>query len=233
MAPATGTAILILGVFVLPGFVTLLFRERTYVVRDEASAFERLLTALYYSALIYVIALFIGWLIVGLDDGELVAFYKGDKPLGVYLLIGFIVGLFLPAVISEAGRVWMGSRRWRPWFLKRLGISPGHSTRSAWNELFGHEGTAMIRVTLTDGRVLGGYYGPGSLASYSEHNQDLLISQRWILDKDNWFEAPAQGSLGVWIPASQIASVELTEQSVPDSAESGVPDPLERRPTSD
>lgn len=32
MAPATGTALLILGAFVLPGFVTLLFRERTYAV---------------------------------------------------------------------------------------------------------------------------------------------------------------------------------------------------------
>jgi Family of unknown function (DUF6338) len=211
VAPATGTAILILGVFVLPGFVTLLFRERTYVVRDEASSFDRLLTALYYSALIYVIALFAGWLIGGLNDGDLVAFYRGNKSLGAYLLVGFIVGLLLPAVISEVGRLWTRSKTWRPGLLKQLGINQGHSTRSAWNEMFGHEGTAMIRVTLTDGRVLGGYYGPGSLASYSEHNQDLLISQRWVLDDDKWFEAPAEGSLGVWIPASQIASVELTE----------------------
>jgi hypothetical protein len=215
MAPATGTAILILGVFVLPGFVTLLFRERTYVVRDDASAFERLLTALYYSALIYVIALFAAWLVAGLEDGELVAFYEGEKTLGAYLLVAFIVGLFLPVVISEAGRLWMRSRKWRPWFLRRLGISQGHSTRSAWNEMFGHEGTAMIRVTLTDGRVVGGYYGPGSLASYSEHHQDLLISQRWVLDDDKWFEVPAQGSLGVWIPANHIASVELTERFDP------------------
>lgn len=215
MAPATGTAILILGVFVLPGFVTLLFRERTYVVRDEASTFERLLTALYYSALIYVIALFAGWLIGGLDDGDLVAFYQGHKTLGLYLLAGFIIGLLLPVAISEAGRLWMGSKTWRPRLLARLGINPGHSTRSAWNEMFAHEGTAMIRVTLTDGRVVGGYYGPGSLASYSEHNQDLLISQRWVLDDEKWFVEPAQGSLGVWIPASEIASVELTEVPEP------------------
>ena len=69
----------------------------------------------------------------------------------------------------------------------------------------------MIRVTLVDGRVLGGYYGPGSLASYSEHDQDLLISQRWVLDEDGWFLEPAPGSLGLWIPRENIPSIELSE----------------------
>jgi hypothetical protein len=35
MTPPTGTALLILAVFVLPGFVTLLFRERMFTVRGE------------------------------------------------------------------------------------------------------------------------------------------------------------------------------------------------------
>jgi hypothetical protein len=33
MAPETGTALLLLAAFLLPGFVTLLVRERTYVVK--------------------------------------------------------------------------------------------------------------------------------------------------------------------------------------------------------
>ncbi len=55
MTPETGTALLILAVFVLPGFVTLLLRERMFAVRGEDTQFERLLNALYYSALIYAI----------------------------------------------------------------------------------------------------------------------------------------------------------------------------------
>jgi hypothetical protein len=57
VAPQTGTALLILALFVLPGFVTLLIRERTYAVRGEDTPFKRLLNALYYSALIYAVAL--------------------------------------------------------------------------------------------------------------------------------------------------------------------------------
>jgi hypothetical protein len=35
MVVDTGTAILILGAFVLPGFITLTLRERLYIVRGE------------------------------------------------------------------------------------------------------------------------------------------------------------------------------------------------------
>lgn len=46
MVIETGTALLIVGVFVLPGFFTLTFRERLYVVRGAENSFERLLSAL-------------------------------------------------------------------------------------------------------------------------------------------------------------------------------------------
>jgi hypothetical protein len=231
MAPATGTALLILGAFVLPGFVTLLFRERTYAVRNEDSPFERLLTALYYSALIYVIALAAGWAFGhGLDDRDLTAFYEGRKSLGEYLVAGVVVALVLPAAISEIGRRWAGSEQLRPQTLAKLGIDKGHSTRSSWNEMFSRKGTAMIRVTLKDGRVVGGYYGPGSLSSYSEHDQDLLISQRWVLDDDGWFCEPAPGSLGLWVPRDNIASVELSEILEADEAETPDADDRSEQP---
>jgi len=53
--PATGTALLILVAFVLPGFVTLLISERTHVVRDTSNTSERILLALYYSVLCYAL----------------------------------------------------------------------------------------------------------------------------------------------------------------------------------
>jgi hypothetical protein len=51
----TGTAVLILAVFVLPGFVAVLIKERIYEVRGEESSFDRLLTSLYYSLLIWAV----------------------------------------------------------------------------------------------------------------------------------------------------------------------------------
>lgn len=55
MAPATGTAILLLVAFVLPGFVALRYGELTYRTKAEDTPFERLLNALYYSFLTYAL----------------------------------------------------------------------------------------------------------------------------------------------------------------------------------
>jgi hypothetical protein len=221
MAPATGTAILILLVFVLPGFVALLLRERSYVVRGEETPFERLLNALFYSALIYALVISGGFLL-GLDKHDLVDFYEGRKELGEILAAALLVALLMPAAIAQAGVRWRASERVRPAVLSALGVSVGHSVRSGWNQMFGQGGTALIRVTLKDERVIGGYYGPGSLAGYSEHTQDLYISQRWELDDDAWFVQPAPSTLGVWLPHDNIASVELYE--VPPEPESRAQD---------
>jgi hypothetical protein len=65
MAPATGTALLILVAFVLPGFVTLVARETTYVARDAVTPFERLL-------------------LLTLDDERLVGGYFGRRSMAAY-----------------------------------------------------------------------------------------------------------------------------------------------------
>lgn len=113
MAPQTGTALLLIAIFVLPGFVTLLIRERTYRVKDQ------------------------------------------DSPLAI----------------------------------PELGL--------------------MLRVTLEDRRVVGGYFGEKSLAGYTARTRDLFIEQRWILDDEDWLERPAQESLGLWISEDQINSIEV------------------------
>ena len=214
MAPQTGTALILIALFVLPGFVTLLIRERTHTIRGEETPFERLLNALYYSALIYAIAVGVG-LAVGLDKSDLVEFYKGEKSPGEDLALAVVIALVLPAVLSELGLLWRKSRL-RPLVLRRLKISPAHTVSSAWNEAFGRGGTPMVRATLTDARVVGGYFGFGSLAGYSEQTSDLFIAERWILDDDGWFKERAKNTEGVWIGHESIVSVEFYK--VPDQA---------------
>jgi len=51
--PRRLAAILVLAVFVLPGFVTLLLRERSFAILGEQTPFERLLNALAYSGIVY------------------------------------------------------------------------------------------------------------------------------------------------------------------------------------
>ncbi len=211
MAPQTGTALLILAVFVLPGFVTLLLRERMFAVRGEDTPFERLLNALYYSALVYAVALGAS-LEFGLTTEELVQFYHGEMSLGRDLIAAAVVVIALPVIVATLGLRWRKSRRLRPFVLKTIGISPSHSVASGWNEAFSREGQMkemMVRATMKDGRVVGGYFRRGSLAGYSEHTQDLFIIERWSLDDEGWFEKRAEGTQGVWLSQVEIASVEF------------------------
>jgi hypothetical protein len=204
MAPQTGSALLVLAVFVLPGFVTLLIRERTYTVPSEQKPFERLLRALYYAALVYAIALGVGALL-GLDKDDVEALYHGRKPLSTLVATAILVALVLPLLVAEAGRWWRLSKL-RGKVLQRLGISLAHDVDSGWNQVFSAAPDAMfVRATTHDGRVVGGMDVAGSLAGYSEQAHDLYLAQRWELDADDWFREPAVGTLGVWLPKENIA----------------------------
>jgi Family of unknown function (DUF6338) len=219
MAPQTGTALILIAAFILPGFVTLLIRERIYWVRGQDTPFERLLTALYYSSIIYVVLALL-WLIDGRTREDVSTLYAGKAPFGAYVLLAG-VGLFLlPLLIADLGRRWQRSEHLRPCVLRVAGIDPGHSVTAGWEQLFLESGGPrqgrglMLRVTLDDGRVIGGFFGEGSLAGYTAHGRDLFIEQRWSLDEDDWFDAPVEGSWGIWIPGEQINAVEVYEPAV-------------------
>jgi hypothetical protein len=220
VAPDTGTALIILAVFVLPGFITLLMRERSFAVKGEDTPFERLLNALFYSALVYALVLGVG-VLVGLTKDDLTQFYEGRKDLEDLVAAAAIIGLVLPLAIAEFGGLWRKSRCVRPWFLRVLRISPAHNVQSGWNQLFSESGFAFIRATLSDGRVVGGYYGPGSFAGYSEHTQDLFISERWELDDDAWFTERAPATQGLWIPRESLVSLEVYGVDEPADAALG------------
>lgn len=215
-APATGTALLLLVVFVLPGFVTLVLRETTYVVREATTPFERLLLSLSYSVRIYgllVIAAFIG----GARAKDVSELYNGKRDLGTYIVVGALALVVLPLVISEVGRWWRRSARLRPAALRALRISKAHGTPSGWDHFFGSNTAALVRITLDDGRVVGGYFGEESLAAFPRKTQNLFLEERWELDGDGWFLRPAPSSLGLWLSHEHVISLEVYEPS-PDQA---------------
>jgi hypothetical protein len=186
MVVDTGTAILILGAFVLPGFITLILRERLYIVRGEDAPFERLLSTLLYSALIYGVLLVAAHRL-GLQKSDLTEFHEGEKPLGDDLLAASAILLLLPGLIAVVGSRWMRSKRLRPWALNFVGSSEAHSPTSAWNQLFSKQSSCLIRATLSDGRVVGGFYDEKSftakcqetVASESIVSLELYSFKRW------------------------------------------------------
>lgn len=208
MAPATGTALLILVAFVLPGFITLVARETTYVVSEAVTPFERLLLSLSYSARIYGILLVAAFLLKA-SPGDIASLYRGERPLGDYLLVGGAAFLVLPLAISELGRRWDQSRDIRPTLMRTLGISETHTTRSGWDYFFRDGVETLVRITLDDERVVAGYFGRSSLAASSGDTQDIFLERRWELDQRGWFLQPTPSSMGVWVPRQHIVSVEM------------------------
>jgi hypothetical protein len=193
---------------VLPGFVTLLIGERTHVVRvRDRSPFELLLIATYYSVVCWVIVGLATWPFE-LTRSDLQRMYRQEE-LGELALLGLLALLGVPVVVATVERLWRRSRTVRPWLLRRLRIHEGHAIPTAWDDVFRRGRPAMVRVVLTDGRVVGGYYGSQSFAPYAAEGQDLMLESRWELDSDHWFVAPAPGTQGLWLSSGSIVSIEL------------------------
>jgi hypothetical protein len=207
MAPATGTALLVLAAFVLPGFVALKYRERTYVVKADDSPFERLLSALYYSFLSYIVLGVVAVAIFEVTTRDVSRLWHGDAKAGVYVALA-VGGVLIPVALAELARRWEGSRLRRR--LRTIaGLNLAHTIPSGWEHFFLSDRTCFVRVTLNDGRVVAGRFGDRSFAGYTAETPDLYLEERWTLDENDWFAERAAGSLGVYVRAAEIVSVEF------------------------
>lgn len=131
MTPATGTALLVLVIFVLPGFIAILVKERIYEVPSEQLPFERLLQTLYYSMLVYSIPV-VAAVAAGANRDDFERLLDGESDLRLTVGLGVAVALVLPVGLAYMGRLWMISE-YRPRALERMRISTTHRTQSSWD----------------------------------------------------------------------------------------------------
>ncbi len=212
--PATGTALLILVTFVLPGFVAVLLKERLYEVRGEESTFDRLLTTVYYSLLVYLLpALAVGVLSAFgvLDRSHLDHFFRGDSPLWLTGLVAFTILLGLPALAAVAAWAWMNSETRGRVYASSDRLNPEHRTQTSWDFAFDHEQDLLLVVELKDGSRVAGYYGQRSHSGYGTRTRDLFLEERWDISADNGslIRPPAdRHSVGIWIDADEIRLVD-------------------------
>ncbi len=213
-APATGTALLILVGFVLPGFVAVLLKERLYEVRGEESTFDRLLTTVYYSLLVYVLpALTVGVLsALGLvDRSDLDQFFRGDSPLWLTGLVALTILLVMPVLAAVAAWSWMNSDARRRAYARSDRLNPEHRTQTSWDFAFDHEQDLLLVVELKDGNRIAGYYGKRSHSGYGTRTRDLFLEERWDISEDDGSitRPPAERhSVGIWINADEIRLVD-------------------------
>jgi hypothetical protein len=204
----TGEALIVLVIFVLPGFITLVFKERTHEVSAPVSQFERFFSAVFYSLLVYV-PLAVVAAMAGLSRDDVSEIFRGEKGLWSLTAVAVLAGLVLPALIAYVGSRW-GRSDVRLSVLGFLQISAEHRTPSAWDYFFRLEKQALIAVTLRSGEVVAGYYGPKSFAAYSQTKQDLYLEEQWALDPGTYAPTgPIKSSVGTWVPGAEIVQLEL------------------------
>lgn len=213
-APATGTALLILVGFVLPGFVAVLLKERLYEVRGEETTFDRLLTTVYYSLLVYLLpATAIGSLgaVGALQRADLEQFIQGRSPLWLTGLIAVGVLLILPALAALGAWRWIGSPARQKLYASSDRLNAEHRTQTSWDFAFNHELDLLLVVQLKDGSRVAGYYGRRSHSGYGSRRRDLFLEERWDISDDNGSITPpptGRRSVGVWVDADEIRLVE-------------------------
>jgi uncharacterized protein DUF6338 len=208
MAPATGTALLLLAAFVLPGFVSILVKERIYEVPAEQHAFDRLLQTLYYSALVYAVPVGVA-VLAGAGRADFRRLFRGQADPRLTAGIAITAALVLPTVVAYGGRRWMVSRVREP-FLRWLKVSITHRTPSSWDYGWEDGEPCLVVATLKNGDVVGGYYGPLSHSGYGSQYRDLFLEELWHVAQDTsgMRLEPVERSLGVWLAADEIVRVE-------------------------
>ncbi len=205
---------LILVGFVLPGFVAVLLKERLYEVRGEESTFDRFLTTVYYSLLVYLLpGLALAFLSAFglLDRGDLEQFFGGDSPLWFTGLVAVAILLVLPALAAVAAWTWMNSSARRRLFRWSDRLNPEHRTQTSWDFAFDHEQDLLLVVELEDGSRIAGYYGKRSHSGYGTRTRDLFLEERWDISEDDGSisRPPAERhSVGIWIGADDIRLID-------------------------
>jgi hypothetical protein len=163
----------------------------------------------YYSVWSYLLLAFVA-LVFGVDREyveDLYRHYEHDPAELVWR--GALLTLLPSALIATTTRAWHGSQAQRR-VLSLLRINERHEQPTAWDYFFRQRREAYVRVTLSGGGRVLGYYGRQSFAAYAKDGGDLLLERIYVADEEHgWFGDEVAGSCGVWLQRGEILSVEF------------------------
>ena len=209
MPPQTGTALILLVAFALPGFVTVLIQERTYKSAEDPTPLDRLLRVLYYSVWTYLLLAIVA-LIFGIDRPRIERLYQHNKDNPAELVWRGALAILLPSLaIATSTRAWHGSKLQRQ-LLRKLRINERHEEPTAWDYFFRQRREAYVRVTLENGARVLGFYGERSFAAYAKDGRDLYLERTYVVDAENdWFGDEVTGNRGVWLRTDDVVGLEF------------------------
>lgn len=238
--PTTVGQLIIVLLLVLPGTVYQVARARLRgPTPDDSSATNRILRALAFSAALDAVYV----LLFGATLAQLLTNSTGPKSsvsfqdhaakIGIWALVLLVA---VPALLAGAGAAavrWGPALRtkwsWLSW-IPRLAYDP---TPRSWDFAFGGIEPCYVRVQLTDGTFMGGWYGSGSFASSYPEPLDLFIERAYKMGADGEFDGELTGTRGIYVRCADVRSVEfLAAQPPPNPAPPTPPAPTPPTPAS-
>jgi len=224
MPPTTGPALIILVAFVLPGFVTVMMQEHVFKLAEDPTPLDRLLRIIVYSVWSYLLVA-VAAMLSHTDRADILREYHRYTPDPAQLVWrGALLVLVTSTIVAFVTWLWS---RWgaRKSLLERVGFNPRHTEATAWDFFFRQGQAVYVKIRLTTGEQLAGYYGSESFAAYARDGRDLFLEQACDWDEEaGWFGDPVEASCGVWINPGNAVAVEFynpgqDETSVPQDAD--------------
>lgn len=196
--PSTINAVLIVVVFVIPGFIASRILSAVHL-RATSSDTTTVLEAIALSSLNYGL---LSWLLA------IAWFHQWYQRLVPLMALAFCTLVAAPAAIGLCLAKLIDTS-WGTKF--RLAFGMAHPVLKARDSFFRTGKTCWVVATLKGGRVIAGYFAPNSFASSFPSEEDLYLEKICKLSADGKIESVARYTAGGRIQMKNVETLELFE----------------------
>lgn len=197
--PTSLNQVLILLVFIIPGFVLVRVKRVAYPSVSVSTA-DTVLESLAWSCFVHVLALPLWY-------PSYVSRWWAAHPL-IFALFAFIILLLVPGSLGGL-YVWLTKTGKLRGAREFLGFP--HPDPTAWDYLFRKHRAYWVRLAFKNGDVMAGLYGPNSFASSFPNKRDLYIEKLSQLDEAGNVVEWIEGSAGALVEMEELERIEFFE----------------------
>ena len=197
--PGSLSQILVLLVFIIPGFVLMRVKRVAYPTAETSTA-SAVLDSLALSCVVYALAsplLYLSYLYR----------WPVTRPV-LFSTLSLLILLVVPCGLGGS-YVWFTKTEKARWLREFLGFP--HPDPTAWDYHFRKGKAYWIWLTFKSGKVMAGLFGPNSFASSFPHKRDIYIEKLLRLDEHGRVVELIDGSAGALVMMEDLERIQFFE----------------------